>query len=342
MKKFLVILLKVGISLGILAFLVWDAQKDRGALYKLRDDPKNWSLLAAAWAFCSAGVTLTLIRWWYLVRALEVPLGFKNAMRIGFLSYLFNLAPMGILGGDLLKAWMLDREHRGQMAKALASVVVDRSVGLYLLFVVASVAVLLTGYWNHQEPALRGVCRVTLLVTAIASLGIAVVLTPGVTNGRGTRAVGRLPYVGKPVSSFIEAVRLYRQKPRVLIVAAVMSIGVHTLFTTGIYLIAVGLPDRYPPLGEHFVIAPLAAAAGLIPLPAGPQEGAIQWLYGQVLGAPAKAKGLIMGLTYRLITVLIAAVGVCYYLGSRREVAQIIQEAEKGQQAERPSQGATA
>ena len=73
-------------------------------------------------------------------------------MRIGFLGYLFNLAPMGIVGGDLLKAWMLAREKPGNRAKALASVVVDRIVGLYVLFLVAAAGVFVTGFWDHRRP----------------------------------------------------------------------------------------------------------------------------------------------------------------------------------------------
>ena len=37
-----------------------------------------------------------------------------------------------------------------------------------------------------------------------------------------------------------------------------------------------------------------------------------------------------MALVYRLITLLIAALGVFYYLGNRREMAEVIHEAEAG------------
>ena len=36
-----------------------------------------------------------------------------------------------------------------------------------------------------------------------------------------------------------------------------------------------------------------------------------------------------MALAYRLITLLIAALGVFYYLGNRREMAEVIHEAEE-------------
>ena len=74
---------------------------------------------------------------------MDVPCRFPDAIRISFWGYLFNLAPLGIVGGDLVKAVMLDHEHPQHRAKALASVLVDRVIGLYILFVVASAAILL-------------------------------------------------------------------------------------------------------------------------------------------------------------------------------------------------------
>ena len=104
-------------------------------------------MLAAAWGCCTVATVLTFIRWWFLIRALGVPCRFRDSIRISFWGYLFNLAPLGIVGGDLVKAVMLDHEHRGYRAKAVASVFADRVIGLYVLFLVATAAILLTGYY---------------------------------------------------------------------------------------------------------------------------------------------------------------------------------------------------
>src|SRR4030042_6795080 len=130
LKKSIVVLLKIGLPVSIIAYLVCDAagtknQAGENVFQQLVNQPRRWGLLAAAWLFCASAVMLTLVRWWYLVRALEVPLKFAGALRIGFLGSLFNLSPLGIVGGDLLKAWMLSWEHPGARAKAVASVVVD-------------------------------------------------------------------------------------------------------------------------------------------------------------------------------------------------------------------------
>lgn len=344
LKKFLLILLKVSVSLGIVAYLVWDAagtrnEEGENVFEQLLGQPKNWGLLGAAWILCASGVTLTLIRWWYLVRALELPLGFKDALRIGFLGYLFNLAPMGIVGGDLLKAVMLARANERRLrVRAVASVVVDRMIGLYVLFVVATAAILLTGVWKLPNPDVRIICRVTFLLTAVGAVGIAVLLTPGFTDGRGTRALSRLPKIGKPIDHLIDAVRMYRRKPHVLIIASLMSVGVHSLFTVGIFLIACGLfgSENVLSLATHFVVSPLSASTGAVPLPMGPFEFVLEFLYTHVpeQGVEiAKGQGLIVALSYRLIGLLIAAVGIGYYFGSRREVAEVMHEAEREQEA---------
>ena len=55
----------------------------------------GWGLLVVGTILAGAGIALTIIRWCYLVRAMGIPLRMRDAMRIGCLGYLFNLAPDG-------------------------------------------------------------------------------------------------------------------------------------------------------------------------------------------------------------------------------------------------------
>jgi hypothetical protein len=57
-------------------------------------------------------------------------------------------------------------------------------------------------------------------------------------------------------------VRLYRQKYMTLLLSGLMSIGVPSVSTLGIYLAAKGLPGEAPTMAEHFLIVPLAMLAG--------------------------------------------------------------------------------
>jgi hypothetical protein len=331
LKKILITLLKIGISAAILAYLVRDAYRNQ-AFSNLWQQPKHWGLLAGAVAACSAAVLLTLVRWCYLVRALGLPLRMRDALRIGLLGYLFNLAPMGIVGGDLLKGVMLARHQKGKYPEALASVFVDRAVGLYMLFVVASLGILFVGFWRGGTSQLRWVCHATLVVTAIATAGVGLLLMPDYTQGRMTRWIGRVPYVGRPLWQIVEALQMYRRRLPVLGAAAGMSAAVHSLFVVGVFLIAVGLYDHVHSLSRHFVLTPLGALTQVIPIPAGHVEASLHWLYAQVPLPDGRMltadEGLMVALGYRIITVLIAAVGICYYLGSREELAEALHDAE--------------
>jgi len=345
-KKFFTILIKIGIPLAIIAWLVMDARGDE-AFRDLHKTPKNWPLLAAACGFCATAVLLTLIRWHYLIRALELPIRLRDTFRIGFVGYLFNLAPTGIIGGDLLKAWILAREQRdreGCRAKSLASVVLDRAIGLYTLFVVAAVAIVPSGFWNHPNADIRFISRATLWLTVMATVGVALLFVPSVIDGRAARALCSLKRVGPALEQLFDAARMYRGKPRVLLAAALVTFGVHSCFTIGVFLIAKGMYQSTLPealtLGIHFVICPLSAATGVIPLCMGPLEIVLSFLYAVVSGVKAaQAQGLVVALGYRIVTVLIATVGFFYYLASRQEVAEVMHEVEHEHDEPAPDPG---
>lgn len=333
-RKIAFFLLKLGVSLGILGYLIWDAQRDPAVFRNLIEQPKQWPVLALAWVACFSAVFLTLIRWFFLVRALELDVTFRGALRIGFLGYLFNLAPAGIVGGDVLKAWLLAVEQPGRRTRAVASVVVDRVIGLYMLFVVATAAILLTDFLQITVPDIRFICNATFVITTVSTVAVGVLLIPALTDNRLVRRLVEMPRVGPVLENLLEAMRLYRSKPAVLLGSAALSVGVHSLFAVGIFLIASGLPGDVLSLPRHFVMAPLSAATGVLPLPIGPFEFVLEFLYTHVPSdlPIGKGQGLVVALVYRLNMALIAAVGVGYYFTSRREVADVMQRVEMEQE----------
>ena len=120
-------------------------------------------------------------------------------------------------------------------------------------------------------------------------------------------------------------------RPGVLAASAVMSVFVHGTFAAGVFCIARGLPGEDLSLPMHWVVAPLAASTGVIPLVMGPFELVLEYLYTHVPSTAVivAGQGLVVALCYRLITLLIAVVGICYYLGSRQEVSELMHEAEQ-------------
>ena len=273
MKKYLFILIKISLSVAILAYLVHGAMKD-STFKDFVEQPKNyWSLLAAL-GFCSFAVLLTMIRWHLLVRALEIPVRLTGSLRIAMLGYLFNLAPAGIVGGDVLKAVLLCRSKetpKGSTAKAFASVVLDRILGLYMLFVVASITILAAEIWKIDNPMIWKICLATWSIAIVGGVIGILLMIPAMTEGPLTNWLENHPKLGHPFSRLMETVRMYRGRPTVLLVAAAMTVCVHLSFAVGVYFVSRGLfTSTSHSLPTHLVVSPLSMAARRDPVAGGP------------------------------------------------------------------------
>jgi uncharacterized membrane protein YbhN (UPF0104 family) len=336
-KRILINLAKFAISGAIIGFLVYDAQQDN-TFARLRNGQKQWGQLLLAAGCISASIMLTFVRWHFLARALELRFSVRDALRLGFIGYLFNFVSLGSVGGDLFKAIFVAREQPGRRAAAVATVVIDRLVGLYAVVIVAAVATLMTGLQSSPVPEVRIICQGTLLAAGVGGMALLVLLVPGFTTGALSEMVAGIPRIGPTLFSVVQAIRMYRKRPEVLLLTGLMSIGIHCLTTLGIYLIARGLPGNAPPLGQQFIAVPLAIVAGALPLPLnglGAFEGVIEFLYVNLPGSEvARGQGLLVALAYRVITVLLAIVSAGVYLASRREMDVVIHEAEELQEAE--------
>ena len=194
-----------------------------------------------------------------------------------------------------------------------------------MLFVICSAAILLQGFLQRPDivvsrVSIHLICWFTLGITGLGTLAFAALFVPGVTNGSWVRWLEQQPWVGQLLARLVGAIGVYRHHRGVLALAVLMTLGVHSLYTLGIYLMTRGLYDPYPPLSLQFVDAPLAAATGVIPLFAGPFEAALDLLYVLVPlsgGVHMVAgQGLVVALGYRIATLVTAAVGMVYYFSA--------------------------
>lgn len=340
MKKLALLVVKIALPALIIGWLLRGI--DETQWRELKETDKDWGLLVASFAIANLAVAVTFVRWFLLVRALGIPFRLRDSFRLGSLGYLFNFVSVGAVGGDLFKAFFIAREQPGRRAEAVATVVVDRMIGLYALLILTSLAIGVGGSQLPSSPTVRTIGRLTLMGTAAGAIGIMLVLIPGFTRGILSRFLARLPLVGRLIPQLISAVRIYRNKRRVLSEALAMSLVSHSLFVVAIHLDAAAIlprtADSPPTLAEHFVIVPLSMVAGALPLmPAGlgALEFSMDFLYQEFAArqdqqvAARKGMGTIVSLVFRMVTICVAVVGVIVYWTSRREVGQVMDDAER-------------
>ena len=331
MKRLFINLLQWGIPAAIIGWLLIAALRSE-YFSQLLHQPKHWDLLALATLTCFLATLATILRWHFLVRAVDLPLRLRDTIRLGFLGYLYNFVLPGGVGGDLVKAGFLARGQPGRRTEAALTVLVDRIVGLYGLFLLATAAILITGLWRNESADVRLVCRVIFLCTGGSTVALAVSASPGFSQGPIARWLHNLPRVGAFIERMNRASRMYYRHWAVLPFAVFMTFIAQSLYVVGIWLIARALVRDAPTLGEHFVVVPMAMITGVLPLAPnglGTFEALMEWMYRELMAGHAiKFAGLLVSFGYRLITVLIAAVGAVIYWVSRREVSEVMQEAE--------------
>lgn len=336
-KQALVTSLKLIASTALIGYLVWDAAQN-DAFGLLVRQPKNWSLLALGAVCFVASAMFCFLRWGYLVRALGVPFTHHEALRLGMIGYLVNLAPMGVVGGDIVKMYMLARLGRSLPEEAVASVLVDRALGLYMLFVVATIGILWTGFWQTASGEIFWLCMLVWMIAAGGFLGALLILVPRSWPEWMARVVASIPWVGNSLVRLGMAIRRYRRAWRTLALCALLTILLDLAYASAVYYVAQALFGTVPSWKMHLMLAMVSNSAGVIPLPMGPFEFVLDRLY-LVVPVPGGSsmqpgQGLMVALVVRLFSVALAASGAIYFLLLQPQILQATRTLRSGQPPE--------
>jgi uncharacterized protein (TIRG00374 family) len=237
---------------------------------------------------------------------------------------------LGSIGGDLFKAIAVAREQHGKRTEAVASVLIDRVVGLYGMLLVASAGYLANAQTTQIAPEIRAFANVILTLAAVGACGIALLMTHWFTGPAVQNFAGKIVVVGPTLQRLIAAAGAYRNSRRYLFAGILIACATHMLFALAFWCIARGLPTTAPPLLTMFMLTPMTLAAGAIPLtPSG--LGVAEAAAGKLFAAAGyrEGDGVLVQMTFRAMTYVMVAVGAAFYLRSRRNITQVMHEAEE-------------
>ena len=340
-----------------IAILSWLLNKEWDAIQSLLTRPKDLPLLTLSLGCLLLATCLSIFRWFLLVRALEIPFRLRDAFRLGFLGYLFNFVGPGAVGGDLFKAWFLAKDQKERRSEAVATILLDRMVGMFSLFSVATIAIVF--FAGGTELAELGpLLKVIPIFTVCGLAAIVLLIMPGRYTDWLLDPIERLPWVGNIVARVRAALELYRARRGWLLAIGLIGLTVHSLVAFSMHFSDRAVHAVTPTFAEHGIICPLANAASAAPVPGGlgTYELAVDYLYANVPESKyvqesdsipgqhaeagssermEKGQGIAVAVIYRLMNILIACIGVGYYLLNRKEVSEATAsiEAEQAQTA---------
>jgi uncharacterized protein (TIRG00374 family) len=172
LKDRLTTLLKVAVSLGLIAYLF--IRMDLAQVGAALKSANYWYLLPAALFFLAA-MTNAGLKWYILLRAQGIRIPFRAVLGYTYIGFFFNNFLPANVGGDVMRGYGLAR-YTEQAAEAAVSVVVDRIVGLMAFMSSAVVATLVAIYVMGQEN-LKQVEVAAIVGLGIIAAGFAVILS---------------------------------------------------------------------------------------------------------------------------------------------------------------------
>jgi uncharacterized protein (TIRG00374 family) len=277
----------------------------------------DWRPMAAAVLLVLLDRALMAYRWVVLLCTVDAALrpSLGALLRIFFVSTFVGTFLPASVGGDAVRAFSLAKLNvRG--GDAVASVFMDRILGVASLLLMASIAL----------PLARETAANTPILAALAAAGGLCVLTMLLvfsrrTAGVAARYVGKLPFAGirEAGHRVLESIRKYAAYPRQLVNVLVCSMAVQGLRIVQAYALGRGLGIDAP-LTVYFAFIPLILLVMLLPVTVngiGTSQAAFVWFFAQA-GVDAAAAFALSVLFVALGIIGNLPGGMLYALGHLR------------------------
>jgi glycosyltransferase 2 family protein len=263
--------LRLALTAAILAYLASQLDMREAGRSLVRIDP--WYLLAAL-ALVAVDRVVMVLRWVVLLRGSAANVPLRSATWIFLVSsFVGSFLPAGV-GADATRAYVLGRRtERG--AHALASVAVDRLLGLASIVLLGSAGIVL--WTGRMDPDMQRIATagaaLALVATAATLFADKIVRSALPVRWHASRSGARLVSLG-------EAVAAYRRRPAALTGVLALSLGVQVLRVLQAWLLGIGLG-----IGVEFVyylvFMPIGLLVLLLPVSIsgfGLPQGVIVWL----------------------------------------------------------------
>ncbi len=309
------------LAFSLLGLVIWRKHDEINRVFSRRLD---LSLLGLALLIYLTGMVCTFIRWYFLVRVIEPHFKLSATLVLGSIGIVFNLVIPGAVGGDLIKAAYLVK-MRIRKTQAIASMVIDRLLGLLALFILASIAGAIA--WRDAPRDVRTLAVLAWVAVLVEGLVLVAIFAQVFSRifprvGTGESKLGLI------VSELREMSTTYRGRLDVVVGCLVLSIFVHALNVVAFFLVGWMLFPMMPTtLGQHFLMVPLTLFTMAVPLPFG-ALGISELVGGQLLKLVGHPGGDLAMMGFRVLMYTGGLVGACVYLVKLKEVRELTVSAE--------------
>ena len=315
MKKTLLTLLQIAVTVGVLYLLLRDPQK-RAEMVRVIEGANQFWLAIGALVYVGVEAR-SAVRWQLLLRVQGVKLGMWRTLSLVFIGVFFNFFIPGGTGGDVVKIFYLLKETPGQRMAAVLATLMDRLLGLIAMVLLGGITIWLQWDWLTQSSA-----TTNYLWTALIVLGVCLTLITFSFIISGLGLVHRLPdrFPGREkLAELALGYNLYRRAWPITLASLGISVVAHLGYFSTFYFAArsLSLPAiQLPSLGELFTIMPVVNTITSLPISIGGlgvREGLFQVFLGKLSGI-SSAVAVVISSTGFVLTAVSGAIGGALYL----------------------------
>jgi uncharacterized membrane protein YbhN (UPF0104 family) len=214
-------LIKIGLSIIMLFIVLRMVNVDR--LKLALNSISYWAVLGTVLIYAAAQF-LSVIKWWLIARNAGVAASFLQTLKAFYIGVFVNSFGLGLVGGDVARGLLIaqfaqagakDRPGQTELisskAPALASVVVDRIHGLFVLSCIGMAALFLNGAVPHGLVWLL----VTVILGSLALWGISLLIAKlSLRQGPWYQRLGNVA-------------RAFPKEPKLLLLISALSLVFH-------------------------------------------------------------------------------------------------------------------
>jgi uncharacterized membrane protein YbhN (UPF0104 family) len=274
---------------------------------------------------------ITYVRWYLLVKVIEPRFTLRATMLLGFIGYVFNLVIPGAVGGDFIKAAYLVRMHI-RKTQAVASMLIDRILGLLGLFLIATVAGIVAWQMAETNSDIRKLICAAWVATALGFAGLALIFSQILTRlfpGLACPGRGRFALILTELRTMSTT---YRRRLDLVAGALGLSALGHMLNVLAFYLMSRMLfpfeSEMPTTLAQHFLMVPLTLFTMVVPLPFG-ALGVSEKIGDELFKLVGHPSGALAMMAFRVLMYACGLVSAFVYLARMQEVRSLTASAHQ-------------
>lgn len=310
---------------GIIWGMFWLSREQRwDNLVKIFLQMNVWVFSGALSVFVACQMVVGA-RWWLLLRAQSISIGFWAAVRLYFLGWFYNNFMPGSVGGDLLRAWYVTK-HTDKKFEAVLSVFVDRVIGLLstLTIAVFFYALFLRGKgkavtFGSSGSLLNAISEYRWIIICVV-VALATVFGGLLLYKRSRVILGRVwsyiyLYGARMIKKLTNAVVIYCRSPMTILAVFGLTVFLQITQITGFWILGqnmgIDVSVKY-----YYVFFTLTWVFGAVPVSIGGAvvvEGLLAYLFIEFAGVEPEA-ALAIALCQRVVWMFASLPGAAIHL----------------------------